>query len=239
MNDDAGRFFPRNITHYRDSLQVVKPGAESLLNSFEKSASWNQVQRLTLHYETWRGNLFEAVKSNAEIQSVPKDRMENNCLAHFDPNRRNWFRISQLATIVAIGLWKPYAKLESGANLLMYDVYWYTVQAAKMYIYNKLDRCFNWREMTRVPRINWGTLLGAQETKCTKPRGSPWLSPLRSECSWGEQAGEAGPCYQKPRVSKLTQETIRLKSTQTWWSHDGQVGGWLHKRRPHSRATFL
>ncbi len=30
--------------------------------------------------------------------------------------------------MVAIGLWTPYAKLESGVNLVMYDVYWFATQ---------------------------------------------------------------------------------------------------------------
>jgi hypothetical protein len=37
--------------------------------------------------------------------------------------RRNWFRLSWLATMVEIGLWEPYAKPESGTKLVMYDVY--------------------------------------------------------------------------------------------------------------------
>jgi hypothetical protein len=60
----------------RFSLQVKKTCAESLLNSSEKSALWNQVQRLTLHHETWRRNLPQAVKSNAEMHSAPKNQME-------------------------------------------------------------------------------------------------------------------------------------------------------------------
>jgi hypothetical protein len=34
--------------------------------------------------------------------------------------QRNWFRLSQLATMVAIDLQKPYAKSELGMNLVMY-----------------------------------------------------------------------------------------------------------------------
>jgi hypothetical protein len=34
-----------------------------------------------------------------------------------NPVMRNWFRISQRATMIVIGLQKPYTKLESGANL--------------------------------------------------------------------------------------------------------------------------
>ncbi len=45
------------------------------------------------------------------------------CLALLDPVKRNWFRISQRVTMVAIGLQKLNAKSESDANLLMYDVY--------------------------------------------------------------------------------------------------------------------
>jgi hypothetical protein len=37
-----------------------------------------------------------------------------------------------------------------------------------------------------------GFLLCARETFCIKTRGSPWLSPLSSDGSWDDQAGEAG-----------------------------------------------
>ncbi len=36
---------------------------------------------------------------------------------------RNWFFLSRLVTIVAVNLEKPYAKSESGMNLVMYNVY--------------------------------------------------------------------------------------------------------------------
>ncbi len=49
------------------------------------------------------------------------NKISHSCLSHFSPK----FREIRLATIVAIGLWKPYAKLESGTdkNLVKYDVY--------------------------------------------------------------------------------------------------------------------
>jgi hypothetical protein len=37
--------------------------------------------------------------------------------------RQNWFHLSRLTTIVTICLRKPYAKSESGMNLVIYDVY--------------------------------------------------------------------------------------------------------------------
>jgi hypothetical protein len=37
------------------------------------------------------------------------------------------------------------------------------------------------------------TVLGTQGTSCFKPRGSPGSSPLRSDVSRDDQAGEAGP----------------------------------------------
>jgi hypothetical protein len=40
------------------------------------------------------------------------------------PVQKNLFRLSQLTSIVEKGLRKPIAKLESGMNLVMYDVYW-------------------------------------------------------------------------------------------------------------------
>ncbi len=40
---------------------------------------------------------------------------------------------------------------------------------------------------------NYGFLLSPQGTSCIKPRGSPGSSPLRSDGSQDDQAGEAGP----------------------------------------------
>jgi hypothetical protein len=39
-----------------------------------------------------------------------------------------------------------------------------------------------------------------------RPRVSPCLSPLRLEGFQDDQAGEASPCYGRPRVSKLLKE---------------------------------
>jgi hypothetical protein len=39
----------------------------------------------------------------------------------------------------------------------------------------------------------YGFLLGTQGTSCFKPRGSPGLSPHRTDGSLDDQAGEAGP----------------------------------------------
>jgi hypothetical protein len=43
----------------------------------------------------------------------------HNCHALLDPSRRNWFRISGLVTMIAIGLQNPYAKSETGAGLVL------------------------------------------------------------------------------------------------------------------------
>jgi hypothetical protein len=40
------------------------------------------------------------------------------------PQLKKLVPYTRLMTVVAIGLQKPFAKLESGANLIMYDVYW-------------------------------------------------------------------------------------------------------------------
>ncbi len=37
-----------------------------------------------------------------------------SCLALFDPSQRNCFRKSQLTSVVAIGLQKPFAKMKVG-----------------------------------------------------------------------------------------------------------------------------
>ncbi len=74
------------------------------------------------------------------------------------------------------------------------------------------------KEKARVVGISWGILLGTQKTYCAKPRGSPWLSPLGSKGTRDDQTREAGPCYGRPRVSKLAQGTIRLESIQQSWA---------------------
>jgi hypothetical protein len=48
----------------------------------------------------------------------------------------------------------------------------------------------------------YGFLLGAQGTSCSKPRGSSWSSPLRSDGSRDDQAGEAGPVEQSSAEDK-------------------------------------
>ncbi len=68
----------------------------------------------------------QAVESHVHVHAhAPSEGGAEHfgCLAHFDPIWRNWFHLSRLMTIVAIGLQKPYSNSESGTNLLMYDVY--------------------------------------------------------------------------------------------------------------------
>ncbi len=48
----------------------------------------------------------------------------------------------------------------------------------------------------------YGFLVSAQGTSCSKPRGSPGSSPLRSDGSRGDQAGEAGPVEQGSAEAK-------------------------------------
>jgi hypothetical protein len=42
-----------------------------------------------------------------------------SCLSLLDPSQRNWFRISRLLTIIALGLRNPNAKSETGAGLVL------------------------------------------------------------------------------------------------------------------------
>ncbi len=46
-------------------------------------------------------------------------------------------------------------------------------------------------------------------TSCIKPRGSPGLSPLRSDGSGDDQVGEAGPVEQSSAEAK----SLKLKGT--------------------------
>ncbi len=48
----------------------------------------------------------------------------------------------------------------------------------------------------------YGFLLSTHGTSCSKPRGLPGLSPLRSDSSRDAQAGEAGPVEQNSAGAK-------------------------------------
>jgi hypothetical protein len=54
----------------------------------------------------------------------------------------------------------------------------------------------------------YGVQLSALGTSCIKPRGSPGLSPLRSDGSRDDQAGEAGPVEQISAEAK----SLKLKA---------------------------
>ncbi len=64
--------------------------------------------------------------------------------------------------------------------------------------------------VTRVVGI-YGFLLGAQGTSCFKPRGSPGSTPLRSDRSHDDQAGEAGPVEH----SSAEAESLKTKGQGT------------------------
>jgi hypothetical protein len=49
------------------------------------------------------------------------------------------------------------------------------------------------------------------------------LSPLRSEDSRDDQAGEAGPCYRRPKVSDLALGPTGSSSLRSDGSRDGQT----------------
>ncbi len=55
----------------------------------------------------------------------------------------------------------------------------------------------------------YGFLLGTQGTYCFKPRGSPGSSPLRSDGSRDDQAGEAGPVEHSSAGAK----SLKLRAT--------------------------
>jgi hypothetical protein len=63
-------------------------------------------------------------------------------------------------------------------------------------------------------------LLSAQRTSCNKPRGSPWSSPLRSDGSWDDQVGEAGPVEQSSAVAKSLK--LRAKGLSDCYSSEQQ-----------------
>ncbi len=89
--------------------------------------------KLMLHFEFGRCVLKSSKFVKTGVRSLSKllklrnmrlhlEIIYTNRLTLLDPVRRNRFLISRLTTMVSIGLWRPYAKLESGTNLVMYDV---------------------------------------------------------------------------------------------------------------------
>jgi hypothetical protein len=92
----------------------------------------------------------------------------------------------------------------------------YTVQLLKC-MYNQLDCPFYWRNIMRVTGIDMESYWALKGDITQSQGGSPWSSYFRSEGSRGDQAGEAGPFYQRPRVYKLAQGKIRLASTLIRW----------------------
>jgi hypothetical protein len=61
----------------------------------------------------------------------------------------------------------------------------------------------------------YGFLLGTQRTSCFKPRGSPGSSPLRSDGSRDDQAGEAGP----EEHSSAEAKSLKTKGQGAVWGH--------------------
>jgi hypothetical protein len=68
---------------------------------------------------------------------------------------------------------------------------------------------------------------------------SPGSRPLRSDGSWDDQAGEAGPCCWRPRVSKTNSRGLSGASPlRSDSSRDSQAGGWSVWMEADSMATF-
>ncbi len=84
----------------------------------------------------------------------------------------------------------------------------------------------------------YGFLLSAQRTSCSKARGSPWSSPLRSDGSRDDQSGEAGPVEQSSAEAKSLktkgQRTVRLplKWARAEAAREGASG-------PNKRASLM
>jgi hypothetical protein len=78
--------------------------------------------------------------------------------------------------------------------------------------YSQLN-CLSSKYKDRIARINWGIQLCTHGTYCTKPKRDHTGQAHSDQMVLGmiNQAGEAGPCYQGPRVSKLTKEEYEAR----------------------------
>ncbi len=81
------------------------------------TVTWNQMD-LMLWTITWNEILICEPEHRTRSCAGDHD-MESDCLTLFDPSQRNWFRKSQLTSMVAIDLQKPYAKTKLGKYTCM------------------------------------------------------------------------------------------------------------------------
>jgi hypothetical protein len=74
-------------------------------------------------------------------------------------------------------------------------------------------------------------ILGTQGTSCFKPRGSPGSSPLRSDSSRDDQAGEAGPVDHSSAEAK----SLKLKAKGLSGCHPSGQQPRLPDREPEGQ----
>jgi hypothetical protein len=88
-----------------------------------------------------------------------------------------------------------------------------------------------------------GILLSAQGTSCFKPRGPPGSSPLRSDGSRDDQAGEAGlveHCSAEVKSLKTKgQGTVRLPPNWATTEAARRAGGQRAKINNYSHDNLL
>jgi hypothetical protein len=111
------------------------------------------------------------------------------CLAFLDPSWRNWFHISQLASMLAIGIRQPYAKMKVGKSSTctwIFKVNW-----------NQHSNRMSWQNKGKKIESSWNAKI---YNECT--RNSVHEQPKRDTL---------GGFYSKPRG------TVQIKSTQISW----------------------
>ncbi len=96
------------------------------------ASKWLFLEYLWPPWELWPGPTQRKLCAHANVMKNQKE-MEVGVSPSSNKVRRNWFRLSWLATMVEIGLWEPYAKPESGTKLVMYDVYWLAMKMNDVY----------------------------------------------------------------------------------------------------------
>ncbi len=61
------------------------------------------------------------IKETACVNTIAVSIVDGyNCLTFLNLSQRNWFHISQPTSMVAIGLQKPYAKMDKSCLVLMF-----------------------------------------------------------------------------------------------------------------------
>jgi hypothetical protein len=94
------------------------------------------------------------------------------------------------------------------------------------------------RGVTRSARINWGILLGTQETYWPKPGGVTLIESTQIRKFSDDQAVEAGPCYRRQSLNTSSSDHKARDHSYQMVLMMARQGAGPCEQRPNSRVIF-